>query len=122
MAAASSRASVRAEASGAAKGSRGVSGEEPHPGTLSPGCVEGAAPSPFALLGVSPGATQSEIRKAFLREALRCHPDKLGSEASEQRTAEAALRSEKFVKLRAAFEALSVPAQREGLSIEHISK
>jgi DnaJ-class molecular chaperone len=30
----------------------------------------------YNLLGVTPDADESEIKKAYKREALKCHPDK----------------------------------------------
>lgn len=52
------------------------------------------------ILGVSPDASQEEIKNAFRRRALECHPD----QADEQEK-EAA--QEEFLRVREAFEVLS---------------
>ena len=38
--------------------------------------------TPYSLLGVKKTASQSEIRKAYHRFALKCHPDKCKDECA----------------------------------------
>lgn len=52
------------------------------------------------ILGVNPGASQEEIKHAFRRRALECHPDQV--EEGEKEAAQ-----EEFLRVREAFEALS---------------
>ncbi|MEK7275718.1 MAG: DnaJ domain-containing protein, partial [Chloroflexota bacterium] len=63
----------------------------------------GPAPELYATLGVSPSATQEEIRQAFRQLSRRFHPDV---------NADAAAAAE-FRYLAAAYAALDDPAQRE---------
>jgi hypothetical protein len=42
---------------------------------------------PRALLGVGPGATRAEIRRAYRRRALEVHPDIAGSDTTAQMAA-----------------------------------
>jgi len=39
--------------------------------------VTGARPDPFEVLGVSPQTPTEEIRKAWRRQVLECHPDRM---------------------------------------------
>jgi hypothetical protein len=59
----------------------------------------------YAVLGVSPDASQEEIKEAFRERALECHPDRAAE--GEERAAE-----EEFVRVRKAFETLSDPETR----------
>jgi len=52
--------------------------------------------SPWKILGLTPGATQKEIRSAFLRLALETHPDRNPH-----------LDGSEFRKVRAAYEKLT---------------
>lgn len=42
--------------------------------------------TPFKIVGVPPTATDEDIKKAYRRAALRCHPDKVPSEQREEAT------------------------------------
>jgi hypothetical protein len=52
------------------------------------------------ILGITPGASQQEIKQAFRRRALECHPDQ--AEESEKEAAQ-----QEFLRVREAFEVLS---------------
>ncbi|MFB6098364.1 MAG: DnaJ domain-containing protein, partial [Salinibacter sp.] len=52
------------------------------------------------ILGVNPGASQEEIKSAFRRRALECHPDQ--ADEGEKEAAQ-----QEFLRVREAFEALS---------------
>jgi len=52
------------------------------------------------ILGVNPGASQEEIKNAFRRRALECHPDQ--ADEGEKEAAQ-----QEFVRVRKAFEILS---------------
>lgn len=52
------------------------------------------------ILGVNPGASQEEIKHAFRRRALECHPDQ--AEEGEKKEAQ-----REFLRVREAFEVLS---------------
>ena len=57
--------------------------------------------TPHTILGISHGAARTEIRAAFRRRVLECHPDAGGSDAE-------------FCKLREAYESLTItPETRE---------
>lgn len=60
----------------------------------------GAMSTYHDILGVNPGASQEEIKNAFRRRALECHPDQV--EEGEKEAAQ-----EEFLRVREAFEALS---------------
>lgn len=59
----------------------------------------------YALLGVKPGCTDEELKKAYRREALRWHPDR--HQGAEKASAEA-----RFKKISAAYQELSKPGGR----------
>lgn len=61
------------------------------------------------ILGVGPEASQEEIKHAFRRRALECHPDQV--EEAEKEAAQ-----EEFLRVREAFEALSDGEDREWTS------
>ena len=57
----------------------------------------------YEILGVGKDATDAEIKKAYRKKALKCHPDKFpGDEA----------KTEMFQELKHAYEELSNPALR----------
>jgi curved DNA-binding protein CbpA len=62
----------------------------------------------YNLLGVPPQASAAELRKAFRREAKRCHPDALAGRPEAEREA-ARLR---FIRLAQAYQVLSDPQRR----------
>jgi DnaJ family protein B protein 6 len=62
---------------------------------------------PYQVLGVSREATESEIKKAYRKLALKHHPDKQTTEESRR------LASDVFVKISNAYEILSDPQKRQ---------
>lgn len=56
---------------------------------------------PYQVLGVSPDATDEEIRRAYVAQVLRCHPDRTGGD--DFRT---------FLEVRKAYELLRDPETR----------
>mmetsp|Transcript_27123 Transcript_27123/g.57609 ORF Transcript_27123/g.57609 Transcript_27123/m.57609 type:complete len:298 (-) Transcript_27123:243-1136(-) len=60
-------------------------------------------------LGVPANASHAEVRSAYRRLALRYHPDKIGSDASEAEASEA---QRKFVSVQEAYEVLNGVEQR----------
>lgn len=58
------------------------------------------------ILGVHPGASQEEIKNAFRRRALECHPDRADDGQKEEAEQE-------FIRVREAFEILSDEEDRE---------
>lgn len=59
----------------------------------------------YAVLGVPEDASQEEIKEAFRKRALECHPDRAAN-------GEEAAAKEEFVQVREAFELLSDPEKR----------
>jgi len=68
----------------------------------------------YDILGISSNASQNEIRKAFHRESLKCHPDKIPSWADIERVPKWVNEEaeKKFKKLNEANEVLSDPNKR----------
>ncbi len=60
----------------------------------------------YEILGVSPDATYEEIRKAYLRLAMKYHPDKAPPGKRKEY-------EEKFKKINEAYEVLSDPSKRK---------
>jgi len=58
----------------------------------------------YELLGVSRNATSEEIKKAYKKQALKCHPDRNKGDKSAE---------EKFKKINEAYEVLSDPEKRQ---------
>ncbi|TIC13661.1 DnaJ-domain-containing protein [Wallemia mellicola] len=58
----------------------------------------------YDLLGISPNASQSDIRKAYRKQAISCHPDKNPNDPAA---------SDKFQKISNAYEVLSDETSRE---------
>eukprot|EP00929_Paragymnodinium_shiwhaense_P005093 TRINITY_DN10659_c0_g1_i5.p1 TRINITY_DN10659_c0_g1~~TRINITY_DN10659_c0_g1_i5.p1 ORF type:complete len:803 (-),score=433.41 TRINITY_DN10659_c0_g1_i5:248-2656(-) len=63
----------------------------------------------YPLLGVAEGASQDDLKKAYRKLALECHPDKMGNLSEE----EAKEVQENFVKIQEAYEILSDPCKRQ---------
>ncbi len=40
--------------------------------------------NPYAVLGIAPGASAADVRRAYLRRARLLHPDVAGAEATGQ--------------------------------------
>eukprot|EP00929_Paragymnodinium_shiwhaense_P098747 TRINITY_DN60239_c0_g1_i1.p1 TRINITY_DN60239_c0_g1~~TRINITY_DN60239_c0_g1_i1.p1 ORF type:complete len:284 (-),score=64.07 TRINITY_DN60239_c0_g1_i1:366-1217(-) len=63
----------------------------------------------YALLGVSPGASEKEVKKAFRAKARQFHPDKQPPNATEAAKKKA---KQTFQQIAVAYEVLSDPAKR----------
>ena len=68
--------------------------------------------NPYDVLGVSADATAADIKSAYRKAALRCHPDKQPNEEDRQKA------TEQFAKLSNAYEILSDPEQKRKFDIE----
>lgn len=64
---------------------------------------------PYKILGIHRNSSSAEIKKAFLKGALRCHPDKHASSTQEEREA-AELN---FIQLNLANDVLSDPIKKK---------
>ncbi|BDD61416.1 hypothetical protein MPDQ_001188 [Monascus purpureus] len=62
---------------------------------------------PYAVLGVSKGATLSEIKAAHRKRVLKCHPDKVLDESQREKA------QDEFQKVQQAYELLSDDATRQ---------
>lgn len=62
--------------------------------------------NPYETLGIQKNASKSDIKKAYRKFALRCHPDKVPANQREEA-------SEKFKLISEAYEILSDPEQKE---------
>jgi uncharacterized membrane protein YkvA (DUF1232 family) len=62
---------------------------------------------PYDLLGVSPGATQEEIKSAYRKQAQRYHPDRVSHLGEELQQ----MAKEKFQEIQKAYETLSRSAR-----------
>ena len=63
----------------------------------------------YELLGLNKNATESEIKKAFRKAAMKYHPDKMANETEEKKK-EA---EEKFKELNEAYQILSDPEKKQ---------
>lgn len=70
-----------------------------------------AAASDYDLLGLAPGATQEQIRRAFRKRAFTLHPDRNPSPEA----------AEAFLAVRAAYERLSEPGGSADFEIERVA-
>jgi curved DNA-binding protein CbpA len=73
-------------------------------------CVEREPRNHYEALGVTPHASQEEIKKAYRNLARRYHPDKNASNT--------AWAQEKFIRIAAAHEVLSDPEERRQYDLE----
>jgi len=63
----------------------------------------------YKVLGITKNATDHEIKKAYKKKALECHPDRLGSATPEEK----AVAEKRFKEVGEAFEVLSDPAKKQ---------
>lgn len=74
----------------------------------------------YATLGVSQTATESEIKTAYRKAALKCHPDKQANKSEEEKAQAEVL----FKSIGEAYEILSNPEKKkrydEGVEVEDI--
>ncbi|KAI8855067.1 DnaJ domain-containing protein, partial [Chytridium lagenaria] len=55
---------------------------------------------PYAILGISRDASQDDVKRAYRKAALNCHPDKVPPELKETAEAEFKIVSEAYEILR----------------------
>ncbi|KAK0560293.1 hypothetical protein OC844_003855 [Tilletia horrida] len=67
-----------------------------------------ATPDYYGILGVSPSATTEEIREAYKRQSLKCHPDRFPNASAEERQRH----TTRFQALADAYYVLSDPSRR----------
>ncbi|KAJ5992918.1 Heat shock protein DnaJ N-terminal [Penicillium sp. IBT 35674x] len=65
------------------------------------------SPDYYKILGVSQDATQQQIRTAYKRESLKCHPDRVPADSPERPA-----RTRKFQEINDAYFTLSDPGRR----------
>ncbi|KAJ5672392.1 hypothetical protein N7507_001519 [Penicillium longicatenatum] len=65
------------------------------------------SPDYYKILGVSQDATQQQIRTAYKRESLKCHPDRVPADSPERPA-----RTRKFQEVNDAYFTLSDPGRR----------
>ena len=63
----------------------------------------------YGLLGIDADATQEEIKKAYKRQSLNLHPDKIAQRGVQITAAD----QERFTNMKHAYEVLSDPHKRE---------
>jgi len=63
-----------------------------------------AAEDPFKVLGLQPGCSEAEIKKAYHRLALKYHPDKNRGPGAKEA-------EKNFIKIAAAYEVLSTQSR-----------
>ncbi len=65
--------------------------------------VTDTGPSPYEVLGIEPGASRTEIRRAYQKKMQKYHPDRVANAADELRD----LAEQRSKELNAAYEALT---------------
>lgn len=88
---------------GGGEGAGASAGKAETGGRRGPGRAGGGKKDPYAVLGLSPGASMEEIHDAYRRLAHQYHPDKVAHLGEELRE----LARQKFVEIQEAYEQLS---------------
>ncbi|KAF2757857.1 hypothetical protein EJ05DRAFT_500385 [Pseudovirgaria hyperparasitica] len=73
---------------------------------LPPQVMDEPLPDPYTTLGVSRNATENDVKSAYRKLALKCHPDKFPDEAVKK------VKEQEFHRLNEAYELLSDPAKK----------